>query len=56
MNNAIQYPGLPEERLPDPPRQQPEKKRKEKILYDERGLIDLPFLLLTECCWCSSAW
>ena len=47
MNNAIQYPGLPEERLPDPPRQQPEKKRKEKILYDERGLIDLPFLLLT---------
>ncbi len=47
MNNAIQYPGLPEERLPDPPQTQPEKKRKEKILYDERGLIDLPFLLLT---------
>ena len=47
MNNAIQYPGPVCERLPDPPAPQPEKRKKEKILYDERGLLDLPFLLLT---------
>ena len=40
MNNAIQYPGAPGERLPEQPAPQPQRK-KEKILYDERGLIDL---------------
>ena len=40
MNNAIQYPGAPGERLPEQPASQPQR-QKEKILYDERGLIDL---------------
>ena len=44
MNNAIPFPQ--ENRLPDPePRQEPE--RKPKIILDERGMIDMPFLLLT---------
>lgn len=44
MNNAIPFPQ--ENRLPDPePRQEPEQKP--KIILDERGMIDMPFLLLT---------
>ena len=43
MNNAIEFPK--ENRLPDPEPQQAAPKQ--KILYDERGMIDLPFLLLT---------
>ena len=44
MNNAIQFPQ--ENRLPDPePQQQPGQKP--KIILDERGMIDMPFLLLT---------
>ena len=34
MNNAIQYPGAPGERLPEQPASQPQR-QKEKILYDE---------------------
>ena len=43
MNNAIQFPKgniLPD---PEPQVQAP----KEKIILDERGLMDIPFLLLT---------
>ena len=44
MNNVIPFPQ--ENRLPDPePRQEPEQKP--KIILDERGMIDMPFLLLT---------
>jgi len=43
MNNAIEFPR--ENRLPDPePQQAP---RKQKIIMDERGMIDMPFLLIT---------
>ena len=44
MNNAIPFPQ--ENRLPDPePQKQPEQKQ--KIILDERGMVDLPFLLIT---------
>lgn len=47
MNNAIQFPVLKQEepeRLPDPELQQAPR---EKILLDERGMLDMPFLVLT---------
>ena len=47
MNNAIQFP-VPNteehERLPEPEIQQAPR---EKILLDERGMLDMPFLVLT---------
>lgn len=39
MNNAIKFPGP--DVLPDP------EPQKEKVILDERGMLDLPFLLLT---------
>lgn len=49
MNNAIQFPQPRGETLPDPQPELPsqEKKPREKIILDERGMIDMPFLLLT---------
>jgi len=47
MNNAIQFPiqnNDDHERLPEPEVQQPTR---EKILLDERGMLDMPFLVLT---------
>ncbi len=44
MNNAIQYPQPQGDRLPEP---QPAAKQREKIILDERGMVDMPFLLLT---------
>ena len=47
MNNAIQFPiqnNEEHERLPEPEVQQPPR---EKILLDERGMLDMPFLVLT---------
>ena len=43
MNNAIEFPNG--NRLPDPEPQQAPKKQ--KIVLDERGMIDMPFLLIT---------
>ena len=46
MNNAIPFPNQNREepeRLPDPEQQAP----REKILLDERGMLDMPFLVLT---------
>ena len=45
MGNEIKFPVQPEDRLPDQPIQI--HKPKEKILLDERGMLDMPFLLLT---------
>ena len=47
MNNAIQFPvpnNEEHERLPEPEVQQAPR---EKILLDERGMLDMPFLVLT---------
>ena len=47
MNNAIQFPvpnNEEHERLPEPEVQQASR---EKILLDERGMLDMPFLVLT---------
>lgn len=41
MNNTIEF---PVERLPDP---EPQQRSKPKLLLDERGMVDLPFLLIT---------
>ena len=43
-SNAIEYPQPQGKTLPEP---QVEQKPKEKIILDERGMIDMPFLLLT---------
>lgn len=46
MNNAIEFPGG--NTLPDPePQVTAAEAPKEKIILDERGMIDLPFLLIT---------
>ena len=47
MNNAIEFPRG--NKLPDPEPQQRDgaKATAEKIILDERGMIDLPFLLIT---------
>ena len=46
MNNAIEFPRG--NRLPDPEPQMPkEPVQKQKIILDERGMVDLPFLLIT---------
>ena len=47
MNNAIQFPtpnNEEHERLPEP---EVPRKPREKILLDERGMLDMPFLVLT---------
>ncbi len=44
MGKAIKFPGHTAQQLPDP---DPGKGGKEKIILDERGLLDVPFLLLT---------
>ena len=44
MNNAIPFPEEQHERLPDP---EPRQKPREKIILDERGMLDVPFLILT---------
>lgn len=41
MNKTIEF---PVERLPDP---EPQRESKPKLLLDERGMVDLPFLLIT---------
>ena len=43
MNKTIQFPTPPADHLPDPQISAP----KEKILLDERGMIDMPFLIIT---------
>lgn len=43
MNKTIQFPTSQPERLPDSQRSAP----KEKIILDERGMLDMPFLILT---------
>ena len=43
-SNAIEYLQPKGESLPEP---QQEKKPREKIILDERGMVDMPFLLLT---------
>ena len=45
MNNAIER--TKGQNLPDPEVQQLPKEPREKIILDERGMIDMPFLLLT---------
>lgn len=47
MNNAIQYPQPKGETLPEPQLPSQGKAPKEKIILDERGMMDMPFLLLT---------
>lgn len=44
MNNTIEFPQV--NRLPDPEPQQKETSRP-KLILDERGMVDLPFLLIT---------
>ncbi len=51
MSNAIKFPGTYEnmddhERLPEPEIQEIHDQPREKILLDERGMVDMPFLVL----------
>ena len=43
MNKTVQFPTTQADHLPDPQQSAP----KEKIILDERGMIDMPFLIIT---------